>query len=659
MNAAVEAVVGEQDADSAATPLGPQTLKRLDRAISDCVAGLKKLQQGDGHWVFELEADATIPSEYILLHHYLDEIDVDIERKIGVYLRETQGPHGGWPLFHGGEFDMSASVKAYYALKIIGDDIDAPHMKKAREAILERGGAATSNVFTRIMLALYRQVPWRAIPVMPVEIFHLPRWFPFHLSKVSYWSRTVIAPLLILMALKPAAANPRNIDIRELFLVPPEDVDRYLHNPTGTKWGDILLWVDSMLRVAEPFFPRLPRRKAIDKAMSFVKERLNGENGLGAIYPAMANTVMAMTALGYPSDHPDLVVAKDAIEKLLVLDDEKAYCQPCVSPIWDTALVAQALMESGTDDKDPSIRKAMDWLADKQVLDVYGDWADSRPGVRPGGWPFQYANDHYPDVDDTAVVAMAMHRAAPSDYSENLSRAEEWVVGMQSRNGGWGAFDADNTHYYLNHIPFADHGALLDPPTSDVSARCVGMLAQFGYDRDNPVINAGVNYLREEQEEDGSWYGRWGTNYIYGTWSVLCALNAAGEDMNSAYIRKAVDYLKTRQRQDGGWGEDGATYWDEKRDTATESTPSQTAWAVLGLMAAGEVESDEVRRGIEFLLNAPRNGTQWEEKLFTAVGFPRVFYLKYHGYSAFFPAWALARYRRLMQGNSKTVPFGM
>ena len=659
MTAAVEAVLGDTNADSAPIALDNVTLGRLDRAISECVDGLKKFQREDGHWVFELEADATIPSEYVLLHHFLGEIDPEMERKIGVYLREAQGEHGGWPLFYDGEFDMSASVKAYYALKIIGDDVDAPHMKRAREAILDHGGAATSNVFTRIMLALYGQVPWRAIPVMPVEIFHLPRWFPFHLSKVSYWSRTVIAPLLILMTLKPIAANPRKVDIRELFPVPPEKVTKYLNNPTGSRWGDMLLWVDSMLRVAEPFFPRAPRKKAIDKAMSFVTERLNGEEGLGAIYPAMANTVMAMTALGYPADHPDLVTAKEAIEKLLVLDDDKAYCQPCVSPIWDTALVAQAMMESGVDNEDPSIRKAMDWLADKQVLDVYGDWADNRPGVRPGGWPFQYANDHYPDVDDTAVVAIAMQRAGIPAHSENLERAEEWVVGMQSRNGGWGAFDADNTHYHLNHIPFADHGALLDPPTADVSARCVGMLAQFGFEKDHPVVAAGVEYLRGDQEEDGSWYGRWGTNYIYGTWSVLCALNAAGEDMSSDYIRKAVDFLKSRQRADGGWGEDGASYWKEKRDVVKESTASQTAWAVLGLMAAGEVESEAVRRGIEYLLDAPREGTQWEEKYYTAVGFPRVFYLKYHGYSAFFPVWALARYRRLMQGNSKTVPFGM
>jgi squalene-hopene/tetraprenyl-beta-curcumene cyclase len=287
MNAAVEAVVGEVSAKSASIPLGSPVLRRLDQAIAECVAGLKKLQKPDGHWVFELEADATIPSEYVLLHHFLGEVDPAIEQKIGVYLRQAQGEHGGWPLFHSGEFDMSATVKAYYALKIIGDDIDAPHMKRARDAILERGGAAACNVFTRIMLALYRQVPWRAIPVMPVEIFHLPRWFPFHLSKVSYWSRTVIAPLLILMALKPAAVNPRKVDIRELFLVPPDEVGTYLRNPTGSRWGDILLWIDSTLRLAEPFFPRAPRRKAIDKAMSFVTERLNGEHGLGAIYRAI------------------------------------------------------------------------------------------------------------------------------------------------------------------------------------------------------------------------------------------------------------------------------------------------------------------------------------------------------------------------------------
>ena len=659
MNAAVEAVVGELSASNDAVPLDEPNPEQLDRVIEECEIGLRQLQREDGHWVFELEADATIPSEYVLLRHFLGDPDPSLERKIGVYLRDLQGEHGGWPLFYEGDFDMSASVKAYYALKLIGDDTSAPHMARAREAILERGGAATCNVFTRISLALFGQVPWRAVPVMPVEIFHLPRWFPFHLSKISYWSRTVLAPLLILMSLKPKAVNPQGVDIRELFVVPPEQESRYLRNPTGSRWGDILLWVDAFLRLAEPFFPRRPRKSAIDKALSFVKTRLNGEDGLGAIFPAMANAVMAMTALGYPKDHPDLVVAKSAIDKLLVIDDDKAYCQPCVSPIWDTALAAQAMMEAGCDGNDPVIKKAMDWLAGKQILDVYGDWADTKPDVRPGGWAFQYGNDHYPDVDDSAVVAMAMHRAGRPEYEENLSRCEEWVIPMQSANGGWGAFDADNTHYHLNHIPFADHGALLDPPTSDVTARCIGMLAQFGYQGDHPVVEAGVDFLKSEQEEDGSWYGRWGTNYIYGTWSVLCALNAVGEDMSQSYIRKAVAWLKSRQQPDGGWGEHGTSYWPERESETISSTPSQTAWALLGLMAAGEVESSAVRDGVRFLLNAPRDGVNWDEKWFTAVGFPRVFYLKYHGYSAFFPAWALARYRRLKKGNSKTVPFGM
>ena len=659
MNAAVEAVVGEFAASNDAVAVDEPDLQRLDRVIAECADGLKKLQKPDGHWVFELEADSTIPSEYILLKHFLGEPGHELEPKIGAYLCARQSEHGGWPLFYKGAFDMSASVKAYYALKLIGDDVDAPHMQRARQAILSHGGAESCNVFTRITLALFRQVPWRAVPVMPVEIFHLPRWFPFHLSKISYWSRTVIAPLLILMAKKPAAVNPLGVDIQELFLVPPDKVTKYQQNPTGSRWGEIFLWIDGLLRLAEPYFPRKPRQRAIDKALSFVTKRLNGEDGLGGIFPAMANTVMAMTVQGYPKDHPDLVAAMDSIEKLLVIRDDEAYCQPCLSPVWDTALVSQALMESGHDAKDPAIKKAMDWLAGKQILDVTGDWADTRPDARPGGWAFQYENDYYPDTDDTAVVAMAMHRAGADEHDENLRRAAEWVIPMQSKNGGWGSFDADNTHYHLNHIPFADHGALLDPPTSDVSARCIGMLSQFGYERDHPVVQSGIEYLRSEQEEDGSWYGRWGTNYIYGTWSVLCGLNAAGEDMTQPYIRKSVDWLKARQRQDGGWGEDGASYWDERRQECKASTASQTAWALLALMAAGEVESSAVRDGIRYLLNAPRNAAKWDEKWFTAVGFPRVFFLKYHGYSSFFPTWALARYRALLKGNSKTVPYGM
>jgi len=353
------------------------------------------------------------------------------------------------------------------------------------------------------------------------------------------------------------------------------------------------------------------------------------------------------------------VTAKEAIRRLLVLEEDRGYCQPCVSPVWDTGLVSQALLEAGAPRDGDAMKKAAKWMADRQVLDVVGDWAEKRPGIRPGGWAFQYNNAHYPDVDDSAVIAMSLDRIKDPNYDAALERAVEWIVGMQSRNGGWGSFDADNTQYYLNHIPFADHGALLDPPTEDVTARCVSMLVQLGHESGRDAVRRGLDFLRGAQQPDGSWFGRWGTNYVYGTWSVLCALNAAGEDMSAPHIRKAVDWLNACQQADGGWGEDGGTYWDETRNLAKESTASQTSWAVLALMAAGEVESESVRRGIEFLLTAERNGARWTEPWYTAVGFPRVFYLRYHGYSAYFPLWALARYRNLRVGNAKTAPHGM
>ncbi len=646
---------------SVALALEPQNDpgSRLDRLVADARAALEHLQQADGHWVFELEADATIPAEYVMLHHFLGEPDPAVETKIARYLRSTQGEHGGWPLYHDGDFNLSATVKAYYALKLIGDDPDAPHMRRARQAVLAAGGAARCNVFTRIALALFGQVPWRAVPVMPPEIMLLPRWFPFHLSKVSYWSRTVIVPMLVLMALKPQARNPRGIGVAELFTVPPEAERDYISNATGAAWGEFFLRLDRLLRGIEPWFPRPWRRRAIEQAMAWTTERLNGEDGLGAIFPAMANTVMAYEALGTPRDHPDFVMARRAVDKLLVLGEESGYCQPCWSPIWDTGLAAHALMEAGAAPDGPALRRGLDWLRDRQILDVAGDWAQRRPGVRPGGWAFQYGNAHYPDVDDTAVVAMALHRSGDPRYRQAVDRAAEWIVGMQSSDGGWGAFDADNTWFHLNHIPFADHGALLDPPTADVTARCIGFLAQIGYGRDHPVVARGLDWLRREQEPDGSWFGRWGTNYIYGTWSVLCAFNAVGEDPSAPHIRRAVEYLLARQQPDGGWGEDCASYWTERKAEVKASTPSQTAWALLGLMAAGEVASDSVRRGAAYLEDAPRTGAKWDESLYTAVGFPRVFYLRYHGYSAYFPLWALARYRSLMRRNDRSIPYGI
>jgi squalene-hopene/tetraprenyl-beta-curcumene cyclase len=656
----------QQESSSRSSTSVPDGLA-LDSAITAATRALLKCQRSDGHWVFELEADSTIPAEYVLLKHYLDEpLDAALEEKFAVYLRRQQGAHGGWPLFYDGDFDMSASVKAYFALKMIGDPEDAPHMVRAREAILSRGGAKQSNVFTRILLSLYGVMKWTSVPVMPVEIMLLPRWFPFHLSKISYWGRTVIVPLLVLRALKPVAKNRRGVTIDELFLENPREIGAPEKAPhQNAAWFALFRVIDVLLRTAEPWFPASLRGRAIARAVDFVTERLNGEDGLGAIYPAMANTVMMFEALGIPNDHPDAAIARAAVDKLVVVNDREAYCQPCVSPVWDTGLACHALLESGDDAAAASVRRGLQWLLPKQVLDVKGDWATRRPDVRPGGWAFQYENPHYPDLDDTAVVAMAldrMRKRRPTrEYEAAIARAREWIEGLLSRNGGWGAFDADNTYNYLNNIPFADHGALLDPPTEDVTARCISMLAQLGERSEtNPMLRAAVDFLRDTQLPDGSWYGRWGMNYIYGTWSALCALNAAGLDPCSDPVRNAADWLVKTQNPDGGWGEDGASYKLGYRGyERAPSTASQTAWALLGLMAAGRTGDQAVARGIAYLARTQDQDGFWTEPRFTATGFPRVFYLRYHGYRRYFPLWALARYRTLKSSNSRAIAFGM
>ncbi|TPQ36764.1 squalene--hopene cyclase [Cupriavidus pinatubonensis] len=671
MNEAVLAAPRAAVATAAPALQAPiEALSPLDAGIGHAVDALLAQQNADGHWVYELEADATIPAEYVLMVHYLGETpDLSLEARIARYLRRIQNADGGWPLFHEGRSDISASVKAYFALKMAGDDPQAAHMARAREVILAMGGAETSNVFTRTLLALYGVMPWQAVPMMPVEIMLLPQWFPFHLSKVSYWARTVIVPLLVLNSLRPQARNPRKVGIDELFLGSRDAVrlpPRAPHQHKG--WHALFHGADVLLRTAEHVMPRGLRRRAIDAAKAFVRERLNGEDGLGAIFPAMANSVMMFDVLGVPPDDPDRAIARRSIDKLLVVHGDEAYCQPCLSPVWDTALAAHALLEASEPRATAAVTRALDWLRPLQVLDVRGDWTVRRPDVRPGGWAFQYANPHYPDVDDTAVVVAAMHRAARTDHSgradpnaEATARAIEWIVGMQSANGGWGAFEPENTHLYLNNIPFADHGALLDPPTADVSARCLSMLCQTGAtpDKSEPAARA-LQYLLAEQLPDGSWFGRWGTNYIYGTWSALCALNAAGLGPHAPPLRRAAEWLVAIQNPDGGWGEDGDSYKLEYRGYETApSVASQTAWALLALMAAGQAAHPAVTRGIDYLLRTQQADGLWHEPRFTAVGFPRVFYLRYHGYARYFPLWALARYRNLERSGNRQVAWGL
>lgn len=639
----------------------------LDETIAGCLKSLGLLQNPDGHWIFSLEGDSTITSEYILTQRFAGEsIDQQVESQLRSYLLNTQASHNGWALYPGGDFNQSASVKAYCALKALGEDINADHMSRARAAILAHGGAAKCNVLTRYWLALFEQLPWQAVPTMLVECILFPRWFPFHLSKVSSWARNFIVTFSVLAALKPKPKQA--VSISELFVVPPEQERSYNTNPTGSTLGNIALMANWLVSKLEPLIPRGLRHRAIDEAVKFICERLNGSEGIAGIFPPMAGTVMVFQALGYRPDHPHYRNAKLALDKFLVLKEgQLGFCQPSISPVWDTALASHALMElsdCGVDaavEADRLLRPALEWLQNKQILEFTGDWAQGTLNPpRPGGWSFQYHNLQYPDLDDTAVVAMALHRADKEHYLYAIERAAEWILGLQSRNGGWAAYDVDNTYYYLNHIPFADHGAMLDPPSADVTARCVSFLSQLGCKRSHPALGRAERYLLNEQEEDGSWFGRWGTNYIYGTWSVLCALNALGVNWQCEPVRRAVSWLVSRQRADGGWGEDCATYWADRKDECKESTASQTSWALLGLMAAGEVDNPAVERGIVYLLqNAPQDGARWHERLWNAVGFPRVFYLTYHGYAAYFPLWALSRYRSLKTRGARRVRWGM
>ncbi len=634
------------------------TLALLDSAIAKARDALLAQQYPEGYWVYELEADCTIPAEYILMMHHMDEVDEILQARLANYIRARQQEDGSWPLYTGGAGDISCSVKSYYALKLAGDSPDAPHMTKARAFILEKGGAAKSNVFTRIMLAMFQQIPWRGVPFVPVEIILFPKWFPFHLDKVSYWSRTVMVPLSILCSLKVKARNPKDIGVRELFVVPPEEETGYFSH-VKTPIGKVVHALERLGMRLEPYIPAHIRQRAFEKALAWSLERRNGEDGIGGIFPAMVNLYEAMDALGIPPEDPRRQTAKKALQKLLVHRDHESYCQPCLSPVWDTGLVALTLQEVEKGESHAPTRealdKALDWLLDKQLTDEPGDWQVNHPHLEGGGWAFQFNNPHYPDVDDTAVVAYAMLQSDKPEHRESGYRATRWIAGMQSKNGGYGAFDADNDKYYLNHVPFADHGALLDPPEADVSARCAMLLNELGDEVPyfKNVLDRCLDFLWSEQEADGSWFGRWGTNYIYGTWSVLMGIGRCDIDKDDPRIRKAVAWLESLQRPDGGWGESNDSY-NDRRDPAIRgcfhtSMACHTAWALLALMSAGRTDSEAVRRGIEYLLSTQGEDGHWRDAFFNAPGFPRVFYLKYYGYDKFFPLWALARYRNELQ----------
>jgi squalene-hopene/tetraprenyl-beta-curcumene cyclase len=632
-------------------PPAPQN-DSLSQAINQSTAELLARQDNSGWWRFDLEADATIPSEYMLLQHFLGTVDEEREARLVEYLYSRQMQDGSWPLYHHGPGNISATVKAYFALKVAGQDPASDAMKKARQWVLTHGGAENANVFTRFTLAMFGQAPWRIVPSMPMEIIFFPHWFFFSLSKVSYWSRCVIIPLLILYAKRPVFQLKPQQNISELFLADPQTLKNLDKFVPGKPLKNSFIILDWLLKRLEPFSPGFLRNKAIKKAEAWTREHMGGEGGIGGIYPAMANAVTALTLLGYNHTDSDMIRGLKAIDDLVIDEADESYVQPCVSPVWDTCLSISALSEADLNIDHRSFSTAVDWLFDKQVF-VRGDWKSKDGDLDCGGWAFQFENDFYPDVDDTCSVVMAMLRIGVQNNPAKLKRiaqAVNWVIGMQNSNGGWGAFDIDNHYEYLNSIPFADHGALVDPSTADLTGRCIEMFGMLGYDRSFKPVARGLEFLQKDQHESGAWFGRWGVNYIYGTWSVLMGLGILGEDPNLPYIRKSIDWLKGVQNSDGGWGEDCSSYDDPELRGKGVSTPSQTAWALLGLMAVDEAESENVERGFHYLLRNQETNGAWKESLYSGTGFPRVFYLRYHGYSHYFPLWALSAYRNARRG---------
>ncbi len=624
----------------------------LDRAIEGARSRLLAMQDPQGFWVAELETDSTLTSEYLMLRHFLGKVDETKQRKAVAYLRETQLPEGGWNLYYGGPNHLSTTVKAYFALKLSGHSPDEPFMRRAREVILDQGGLLRANVFTKYTLAIFGQLDWRGVPAMPIELFLLPRWSFFNMYEISYWSRTVLIPLMIIFAHKPVVSVPTGADLAELRGDLKAKRDYYfLRDPRLLSWRNLFLAADRLLHWYEWHPLARIRQRAMERATAWMVTRMQGEGGLGAIYPAMANAVIALRCLGYEAEHPLVARAFKQIEALEVEDDRTLHVTPCFSPVWDTSLAVNALRASGLPADHPALVGACGWLLTKQTWKA-GDWKAKAPAAEPGGWYFQFENEFYPDIDDSAVVMTTLSKILMPDESTKeaaLQQALKWVMPMQSSDGGWASYDKDNNKLFLNEIPFADHKVLLDPSTADLTGRMLEMLGHLGRTIAEPAAQRAITFLRAQQEPEGCWYGRWGVNYIYGTWSVLAGLRAIGERMDQPYIRRATDWLIGRQNGDGGWGESCHSYDDPRAAGRGTSTASQTGWALMGLLHAGLVRHPSVQRGIDYLLRTQRPDGGWEERECTGTGFPRVLYLRYHLYRLYFPLWALSLYRTLLR----------
>ncbi len=613
---------------------------------------LFSIQKQDGHWVGELQGDSILESEYALLLHFMGWLDEERLRKLSNYLRGIQREEGGWSMYPGGPVEVSGSVKAYVVLKLAGLEADHPEMRKAREAILSHGGMTACNTFTKIFLSIFGLYDWDGCPVVPPELILFPRWFYFNLYEVSSWTRVIIVPLAIVCAQRPRCPMPIHID--ELFIGGRHGSHlRLRRSREAVSWRNFFLVCDRIMHFCEGAGLTPLRKKALKRCEAWMVERFEKSGGLGAIFPSIVNSLMAMRLLGYPDDDPRVQGQLKELRAFEIEEGDTLRVQPCVSPVWDTALCSTALSAAGTAPDDPRLVKAGKWLMDRRVRKP-GDWSVKRPKAPVAAWYFEYENEFYPDVDDTSAVLMALDGIRLPDSADHekqtVSReALDWVWAMQGRDGGWASFDVDNDRMIFAHIPFADHNAMLDPSTADITARVLEMYSRYGVDTSDPRVQRSLAFLRQEQEPDGAWYGRWGVNYIYGTWQVIKGLSCIGEEMSQPYVQKGTTWLRSVQNENGGWGESCVTYDDPSLRGKGPSTASQTSWALMGLMAAGDLHSESVQRGLDYLLRTQQADGSWNEEQFTGTGFPRVFYLKYHLYCKYFPVFALGMYARQLE----------
>jgi squalene-hopene/tetraprenyl-beta-curcumene cyclase len=616
---------------------------------------LLEQQTSEGYWAGELEGDTILESEYILLLTFLGlKKNLKKIKALARYILQKQEEHGGWSIYPGGPPELSSSIKAYFALKLAGYDPSKPFMLKAKRLIRSLGGVDKANSFTKIYLAVLGEYSWEKCPAIPPEIILFPKWAYYNIYAMSAWSRTIVVPLSIIWAQKPVIKTP--VHIRELFVEQQDIQDSHKKEEKTPffSWRNFFFTVDRILKWGEKYHLSPFRKNALKKAEEWIVDHFRKSDGLGAIFPPMVNAIMALKLLGYSESHPAFKEAMKQLENLEILENGVLRMQPCLSPVWDTALAATALHESGILSDHPALTRGGYWLLSKEITEE-GDWKITHSELPVGGWAFEFNNEFYPDVDDTSMVLISLSRINLPEKKGAVSRGLKWILGMQCKDGGWAAFDRDNNHEILTHVPFADHNAMLDPSCPDITGRTLEALASYRYTTTSPCIKRAIQYLKQSQEPQGCWYGRWGVNYIYGTWQVLKGLSCIGEDMQAPYVKKAANWIHSVQNTDGGWGESCQTYEDNHfhAPDLTQSTPSQTAWALMALMAAGDYESPSFIKGLQWLISTQNREGTWEENIFTGTGFPKVFYLKYHLYRHYFPLFALGMYLQKMASRKE------